>query len=98
MSNRSWFITGASLLVVGLRGPRLPRATDRQAAFAAVRRAHDQFGRLDIIVNNAGYGVSGAIQELSKTQARRQIAVNLFGALWATRLSHRLGGLVVGSR
>jgi NAD(P)-dependent dehydrogenase (short-subunit alcohol dehydrogenase family) len=34
--------------------------TDREADFAAVRRAHDHFGRLDVVVNNAGYGHFGA--------------------------------------
>ena len=59
--------------------------TDRDAAFAAVRQARDHFGRLDVVVNNAGYGVSGAIEELSEAQARRQIEVNLFGPLWVTQ-------------
>jgi NAD(P)-dependent dehydrogenase (short-subunit alcohol dehydrogenase family) len=49
--------------------------TDRDAAFAAVQKARDHFGRLDVVVNNAGYGVSGAIEELSEAQARRQIQV-----------------------
>jgi NAD(P)-dependent dehydrogenase (short-subunit alcohol dehydrogenase family) len=59
--------------------------TDRDAAFEAVRKAHDHFGRLDVVVNNAGYGVSGAIEELTEAQARRQIEVNVFGALWVTQ-------------
>jgi NAD(P)-dependent dehydrogenase (short-subunit alcohol dehydrogenase family) len=59
--------------------------TDRAAAFAAVQQARDHFGRLDVVVNNAGYGMSGAIEELSEAQARRQIEVNLFGALWVTQ-------------
>jgi NAD(P)-dependent dehydrogenase (short-subunit alcohol dehydrogenase family) len=59
--------------------------TDRDAAFAAVQKARDHFGRLDVVVNNAGYGVSGAIEELSEAQARRQVEVNLFGPLWVTQ-------------
>jgi NAD(P)-dependent dehydrogenase (short-subunit alcohol dehydrogenase family) len=59
--------------------------TDRDAAFAAVRQARDRLGRLDVVVNNAGYGVSGAIEELTEAQARAQIEVNLFGALWVTQ-------------
>ena len=59
--------------------------TDRDAAFAAVAQARDRLGRLDVVVNNAGYGVSGAVEELSEEQARRQIEVNLFGALWVTQ-------------
>ena len=59
--------------------------TDRGAVFAAVRNVHEHFGRLDVVVNNAGYGVSGAIEELSEEQARRQLEVNVFGALWVTQ-------------
>jgi NAD(P)-dependent dehydrogenase (short-subunit alcohol dehydrogenase family) len=59
--------------------------TDRDGVFAAVGQAHDRLGRLDVVVNNAGYGVSGAIEELTEEQARRQIEVNLFGALWVTQ-------------
>jgi NAD(P)-dependent dehydrogenase (short-subunit alcohol dehydrogenase family) len=59
--------------------------TDRGAVFAGVRSVHEHFGRLDVVVNNAGYGVSGAIEELSEEQARRQLEVNLFGALWVTQ-------------
>jgi NAD(P)-dependent dehydrogenase (short-subunit alcohol dehydrogenase family) len=59
--------------------------TDRTADFAAVTTAHDYFGRLDVIVNNAGYGQFGMIEELSEAEARDQIETNLFGALWVTQ-------------
>ncbi|WP_077078419.1 SDR family oxidoreductase [Mycobacterium numidiamassiliense] len=59
--------------------------TDREADFAAVKQAHDHFGRLDIVVNNAGYGQFGFVEELSEQDARDQIETNLFGALWITQ-------------
>jgi len=59
--------------------------TDRAAAFAAVARAHDHFGRLDVVVNNAGYGQFGTVEELSEAEAREQMETNLFGALWITQ-------------
>ncbi|HTA35797.1 MAG TPA: SDR family oxidoreductase [Solirubrobacteraceae bacterium] len=58
---------------------------DRAADFAAVARAYEHFGSLDVLVNNAGYGLFGAIEEVSEQQARAQIETNLFGALWVTQ-------------
>jgi NAD(P)-dependent dehydrogenase (short-subunit alcohol dehydrogenase family) len=59
--------------------------TDRDADFAAVARAHDVFGSLDVIVNNAGYGQFGLVEEISEQEARDQFETNLFGALWVTQ-------------
>ena len=58
---------------------------DRAAAFTAAKAAHEYFGQLDVIVNNAGYGLFGAIEEISEAEARAQIETNLFGALWVTQ-------------
>jgi NAD(P)-dependent dehydrogenase (short-subunit alcohol dehydrogenase family) len=59
--------------------------TERQADFAAVQSAHEKFGRLDIVVNNAGYGHFGTIEELTEDEVRAQIETNVFGALWITQ-------------
>jgi NAD(P)-dependent dehydrogenase (short-subunit alcohol dehydrogenase family) len=59
--------------------------TDRPAVFAAVARAAETFGRLDVVVNNAGYGLFGMIEETTEAQARAQLETNFFGALWVTQ-------------
>ena len=59
--------------------------TDKAAVDAAVNRAHNHFGRLDVVVNNAGFGLFGTVEEVSEAQARAQIETNLFGALWVTK-------------
>jgi len=59
--------------------------TDKAAVDAAVAAAHERFGRLDVVVNNAGYGYFGTIEEVDEAGARAQIETNLFGALWVTK-------------
>src|ERR1700736_4770244 len=54
--------------------------TDRDADFAAVKLAHDYFGRLDVIVNNAGYGQFGMVGAISESGLRPQLETNLLGA------------------
>ncbi|MCP2247970.1 SDR family NAD(P)-dependent oxidoreductase [Lentzea aerocolonigenes] len=56
--------------------------TDRDAVFASVLRAKEHFGRLDVVVNNAGYAQVGAVEELTEQQLRDQLETNLFGAMW----------------
>ncbi|MFI5698372.1 SDR family NAD(P)-dependent oxidoreductase [Kribbella sp. NPDC051586] len=56
--------------------------TDKAAVFETVNRANEVFGRLDVVVNNAGYALIGAVEELSEQQLRDQLETNLFGAVW----------------
>lgn len=55
---------------------------DKAAVFESVKRAKEHFGRLDVIVNNAGYAQIGAIEELTEQQLRDQLETNVFGAVW----------------
>jgi NAD(P)-dependent dehydrogenase (short-subunit alcohol dehydrogenase family) len=59
--------------------------TDPTDARAAVEQAVGRFGRLDVIVNNAGYGHFGAVEELTEDELRRQLEVNFFGVVNVTR-------------
>lgn len=58
---------------------------DRLAVFAAVDQAVAAFGGLDVVVNNAGYGLMGAVEEITEAQARAVMDTNFFGALWVTQ-------------
>jgi NAD(P)-dependent dehydrogenase (short-subunit alcohol dehydrogenase family) len=58
---------------------------DRDAVFAAVKDAHDRYGSLDVVVNNAGYGQFGMIEEISEAEARAQFDTNVFGPLFVTQ-------------
>ncbi len=59
--------------------------TDKKAATAAVAQAHEHFGRLDVVINNAGFGHFGFVEEITEDEARAQMETNLFGALWVTQ-------------
>lgn len=73
---------------------------DAAAVTAAVDVAAQAFGGIDIVVNNAGGGIVGAIEELDERQARAHLDLNLFGAMWVCQaaiphLRARGGGEIV---
>ncbi|MEB3366627.1 SDR family NAD(P)-dependent oxidoreductase [Saccharopolyspora mangrovi] len=59
--------------------------TNRAAAFESVHAAQRHFGALDVVINNAGYGLFGFVEETSEKEAREQIETNLFGTMWVTQ-------------
>lgn len=59
--------------------------TNRSQSFDVVKKAHEHFGRLDVVINNAGYGLFGTIEETSEQEARSQVEANVFGLLWVTQ-------------
>lgn len=58
---------------------------DRAACFAAIEKATKHFERIDVLINNAGFGLFGAIEETTEDQARAQMETNFFGLLWTTQ-------------
>ncbi len=117
ISQRVWFITGASTgfgrilaeqvlakgdkVVATARKPEhiadFPHnhpetalsvaldVTDEKAVEAAVDQAVKHFGRIDVLVNNAGYGLAGAIEEASEEEYMPVFETNVFGLIGVTK-------------
>lgn len=58
---------------------------DRKACFVAVAQVEQHFGRIDVLVNNAGFGLFGTIEETTEEQAKAQMETNFFGLLWMSQ-------------
>jgi NAD(P)-dependent dehydrogenase (short-subunit alcohol dehydrogenase family) len=59
--------------------------TNRRQVFAAVQKAEEALEHIDVVVNNAGYGLFGMVEEITDQQLRHQLEVNLFGVLHVTQ-------------
>jgi NAD(P)-dependent dehydrogenase (short-subunit alcohol dehydrogenase family) len=59
--------------------------TSEDAAFKAAATAVDKFGRIDVVVNNAGYSVIGNLESLTTEQVQQQFATNFYGVLHVLR-------------
>ena len=69
-----------------LRLLKLPLdVTNEGQTRAAVANAIEKFGRIDVLVNNAGYGLLGAIEEASTAEVEKVFATNVFGLMNVTR-------------
>lgn len=59
--------------------------TDRNAVFSAMEGIYKKEGRIDVLVNNAGFGISGAIEDTTEESAKRLFDVNFFGTVNASQ-------------
>jgi len=66
----------SSLLVLELD------VTDKEVSFEWIEYAKTHFGRIDVLINNAGFGHIGAVEELSEQDVRSQFETNVLGSLW----------------
>ncbi|WP_426478922.1 SDR family NAD(P)-dependent oxidoreductase [Chryseobacterium sp. CBSDS_008] len=57
----------------------------REESLAVVQKVQQHFGSIDILINNAGYALTGAVEETNEQEARAQFDTNFFGTLWLTQ-------------
>lgn len=77
--NISFHTSSENLLILPLD------VTDEMQSKEAAKKAVDYFGRIDVLVNNAGFGMMGAIEEITDIEARKTYDTNVFGLLNVTR-------------
>lgn len=78
-------LTGIDELVKGKTFGYLLDVNDHQQVQKVIGEVAEKFGKIDVLVNNAGYGLMGAIEETSMQEARDQMETNFFGALAVTQ-------------
>lgn len=59
--------------------------TDDNSVKKAIQTIHNEFGRIDILINNAGYGLTGAFEDLSIDEIKTQYETNVFGLIRTTQ-------------
>lgn len=74
--------------------------TEKPSIQTAVKAGIDKFGKIDVLVNNAGYGALGALEAATEEEIKRQFDVNLFGLIEVTKAvlpgmrQHRSGTII----
>ncbi len=82
LAEAGFTVYGAARRTERIAAPAVPVAldlADDESIEATVRTVLEREGRIDVLVNNAGYGSYGAIEDVPLAEARRQFEVNLFG-------------------
>lgn len=59
--------------------------TNNDQVIAAVKAGHEEFGRIDVVVNNAGYANTASVEDIDIEDFRKQVYVNLFGVVYVTK-------------
>lgn len=65
--------------------PLVLDVTNRDQCFEIIKTVQAKLGSIDVLINNAGYGLFGTVEEATEEEARKQMEVNFFGLLWITQ-------------